>query len=187
MLTGANHAHYDVSFCGNLGYAPNVVAARFLAQDVAPAFERIMGRPLRLLVCGAQPTAAVKSLSSQHVDVIGDVEDIRSAYLAAPIFAAPMLVNTGLQNKLLEAMALERACLTTSRALGALGCDVGDAVATANDADAFATQIASLSQDEERRRLMGRKAHELVQKKFTWQAASHPLVALLQNQARSIR
>jgi glycosyltransferase involved in cell wall biosynthesis len=187
VLTGANHAHYDVSFCGNLGYAPNVVAARFLAQDVAPAFERIMGRPLRLLVCGAQPTAAVKSLSSQHVDVIGDVEDIRSAYLAAPIFAAPMLVNTGLQNKLLEAMALERACLTTSRALGALGCDVGDAVATANDADAFATQIASLSQDEERRRLMGRKAHELVQKKFTWQAASHPLVALLQNQARSIR
>ena len=186
-LEGAHHRQYDVSFCGNLGYAPNVVAARFLAQDVAPVFERITGRPLVLLICGAQPAAAVKALSSDHVDVIGDVADIRSAYLAAPIFVAPMLVNTGLQNKLLEAMALERACLTTTRALGALGIDVGDAVATANDASTFAAQIADLTLDQDRRMRMGRAAIQVVQTAFTWSAASAPLVGLLHNQARSFR
>ena len=182
-LQGANHPQYDVSFCGNLGYAPNVVAARFLAREVAPVFQRITGRPLALLICGAQPSAAVKALSSDHVDVIGDVADIRSAYLAAPIFVAPMLVNTGLQNKLLEAMALERACLTTTRALAALGKEAGDAVATANDAGTFAAQIADLTLDPGRRQRMGSEAHQLVQEAFTWSAASAPLVGLLQNQA----
>ena len=186
-LEGRRGVPYDVSFCGNLGYAPNVVAARFLAREVAPAFERMTGRPLQLLICGAQPTAAVKALSSQNVDVIGDVEDIRSAYLAAPIFVAPMLVNTGLQNKLLEAMALKRACVTTSRALGALGCDVGDAVATANDAETFAAQIEALTKDPERRRRMADEACQLVQSAFTWSAASVPLVDLLQNQALAMR
>ena len=187
LLSKASQDQYDVSFCGNLGYAPNVVAARFLARDVAPAFERLTGRPLALLICGAQPAAAVKALSSSHVDVVGNVADIRSAYLAAPIFVAPMLVNTGLQNKLLEAMALKRACVTTSRALGALGCDAGDAVATANDAETFAAQIAALIGDSERRFQMGQDAHQLVQKAFTWSAASQPLVDLLQNQALSLR
>ena len=146
-------------------------------------FQRITGRPLALLICGAQPSAAVKALSSDHVDVIGDVADIRSAYLAAPIFVAPMLVNTGLQNKLLEAMALERACLTTTRALAALGKEAGDAVATANDAATFAAQIADLTLDPGRRQRMGSEAHQLVQEAFTWSAASAPLVGLLQNQA----
>ena len=170
---------YDVAFCGNLGYAPNIVAARFLAHEVAPAFEALSQRPLRVLICGAQPAPAVKSLSTDSIDVVANVEDIRAAYLAAPIFIAPMLVNTGLQNKLLEAMSLERACLTTPRALAALGCDVGSAVATAEDALSFAQEINALLGDPQRRLEMGQEGATIIQDRFTWKAATVTLVALL--------
>jgi len=183
-LLGGTPSRYDVSFCGNLGYAPNIVAARFLCTEVAPRFQDLTGRPLQVLVCGAQPAPAVKALAGPHVDVIGDVEDIRSAYLSAPIFIAPMLVNTGLQNKLLEAMSLERACLTTPRALAALGCDVGDAVSTAEDALTFAQGIQELLDDPEKCRTMGQAASGIVENIFTWEAASATLVALLEKHAR---
>lgn len=174
-----NGPAYDVAFCGNLGYAPNVVAARFLANEVAPAFHSLYRRPLRVLICGAQPAPAVKALATDSIDVVANIEDIRSAYLAAPIFIAPMLVNTGLQNKLLEAMSLERACLTTPRALAALGCDVGDAVATAEDAASFAQEIKALLDDPARRRNMGKTGSDIIQDRFTWKAATVTLVALL--------
>ncbi len=170
---------YDAAFCGNLGYAPNIVAAKFLAQEVAPVFARLAGKPLTLLICGAQPSAAVLALDSAHIDVIGDVDDIRSAYMAAPIFVAPMLVNTGLQNKLLEAMALRRACVTTPRALAALGAPVGSAAATAEDAMSFATELLRLGADQAALDQMGKEAETLVADHFTWKAASVTLVALL--------
>ena len=174
---------YDAAFCGNLGYAPNIVAARFLAKEVAPAFARIAGRPLSLLICGAQPAASVLALQSNDVDVVGDVADIRSAYLSSPVFVAPMLVNTGLQNKLLEAMALRRACITTPRALAALGTFMEAAVATASDAAAFAAELHRLGSDEEALASMGHAGAELVQQHFTWHAASVTLVALLKSHA----
>ena len=177
------HASYDVAFCGNLGYAPNVVAARFLAQEVAPQFQKMAGRPLKLLICGAQPLASVKALATADITVMGNVEDIRAAYLAAPVFAAPMLVNTGLQNKLLEAMALARACVTTPRALAALGCETGTAVATAEDAASFAREIQALLTDSTRCTDMGQEASHIVRSNFTWTAASRHLVALLESQA----
>lgn len=174
---------FDVAFCGNLGYAPNIVAARFLVEEVAPAFERRTSRPLSILISGAQPSAAVLSLAGPHVRIAGDVEDIRSAYMAAPVFIAPMLVNTGLQNKLLEAMALERACVTTSRALAALGCDVGNAVSIADDAETFAQELDVLTSDPDRMAAMGRKAADIVHRQFTWDAACATLVALLEDHA----
>jgi len=172
---------FDVAFCGNMGYAPNIVAARFLVDEIAPAFETRTGRPLRILLCGAQPAAAVLALRQDHVTVVADVPDIRSAYLAAPVFAAPMLVNTGLQNKLLEALALERACVTTPRALSAMDVDVQGAVRSADDADEFAAHIADLLEAPEATAAMGRTGRNVVQQHFGWKAASVTLVTLLKD------
>ena len=153
-----NPGPFDVAFCGNLGYAPNIVAARFIVQDIAPAFESLTGRPLKVLLSGAQPAQSVLALAGRHVEVAGNVPDIRSAYLAAPLFVAPMLVNTGLQNKLLEAMALGRVCITTPRALSAMGKDPGATVTSAEEPGDFARKIARWLDDEEGRIQMGQEA-----------------------------
>lgn len=174
---------FDVAFCGNMGYAPNVVAAKFLANDVAIEFEKAFGRKLHLLICGAQPSSTVKALASPNVSVVGNVPDIRSAYAAAPVFVAPMLVNTGLQNKLLEAMALERACVTTERALSALGTHAGDSVMTAHDAPSFASAIEGLLASDSNRVAKGKAARQLVLNQFSWKAATSTLVELLRQEA----
>jgi len=175
---------FDVAFCGNLGYAPNVVAARYLVQDIAPAFESLTNRPLKVLLSGAQPAQAVLALAGRHVRVAANVPDIRSAYLAAPLFVAPMLVNTGLQNKLLEAMALRRVCITTPRALSAMGKDPGATVVSAENPADFALQIARWLDDEGRRRQMGREARRWVTSAFDWTTATATLVALLMKHAK---
>jgi len=176
---------FDVAFCGNLGYAPNVVAARFIVEDIAPAFEKLTRRPLRVLLSGAHPAQAVLSLSSRHVRVAANVPDIRSSYLAAPLFVAPMLVNTGLQNKLLEAMALERVCITTPRALSALGKDPGNAVITGSTPAEFASQIARWVDRPDACRDMGSEARAWVRDAFAWSSATTPLVDLLRRHAVS--
>ena len=175
---------FDVAFCGNLGYAPNVVAARYIVQDIAPAFESLTGRPLKVLLSGAQPAQSVLALAGRHVEVAANVPDIRSAYLAAPLFVAPMLVNTGLQNKLLEAMALRRVCITTPRALSAMGKDPGATVTSAGEPEDFAREIARWLDDEEGRIRMGQEARQWVTEVFDWTTATATLVALLRNHAR---
>ncbi len=176
---------FDVAFCGNLGYAPNVVAARFIVEDIAPAFEKLTGRPLRILLSGAHPAQAVLSLSSRDVRVAANVKDIRTSYLAAPLFVAPMLVNTGLQNKLLEAMALERVCITTPRALSALGKDPENIVITSSTPAEFASQIALWIDQPEACRDIGARARAWVNDTFDWASATIPLVDLLRSHAVS--
>lgn len=169
----------DVAFCGNMGYAPNIVAAKFLVEDIAPAFRTLTGRPLHILICGAQPAAQVLGLASPTVSVVPDVPDIRSAYLAAPIFLAPMLVNTGLQNKLLEALSLERACITTPRALSAIDADMGGSLLSAESPEDFARHIHTLLSDPEQSQSLGKTGRAKVQEHYGWKAASATLVTLL--------
>ncbi|MBK6452521.1 MAG: glycosyltransferase [Proteobacteria bacterium] len=75
----------------------------------------------KLLVAGATPAARIQILESKNVHVSGWVEDIRESYGRARVFIAPMLISIGLQNKLLEAMAMQLPCITSELANNALG------------------------------------------------------------------
>ena len=103
-----------------MGYHPNVDAACFLAEEIMPLVRR-QHPTARLLVAGTTPAPRVLALASAHVEVSGWVPDIRAAYASARVFVAPMRVGTGLQNKLLEAMAMQLPCVTTPLANNALG------------------------------------------------------------------
>ena len=110
---------YDLVFVGNMGYAPNIDAAIFLCHEILPKIQKEIP-DAKILIAGAQPTGQVKNLKSEFVEVSGWIEDIRTAYLESKIFIAPMRMGTGLQNKLLEALAMEKACITTPLANNAL-------------------------------------------------------------------
>ncbi|WP_310396337.1 glycosyltransferase [Hymenobacter sp.] len=168
---------YDVLFCGNMSYHPNVDAAYFLAEEIMPLVRR--HRPgARLLVAGTTPAPRVLALASAHVVVSGWVPDIRAAYAAARVFAAPMRVGTGLQNKLLEALAMRLPCVTTPLANNALGATAGQELRVADSAAALAAALLGLLADEPAAQAMAGRGHEFVRARYDWPGATARLEAL---------
>ncbi|MEO1451193.1 MAG: glycosyltransferase [Bacteroidota bacterium] len=165
----------EICFVGNMGYFPNVQAARYLIEQVMPlVWEK--SPSVRVILAGARPTPIVQKLGHHpQVTVTGWVEDIRQPYQEGQIFVAPLFTGSGQQNKILEAMALGRPCLTTPLVNKAIGASA-DAIALAEDADGFAQQILSLLADAEQREKMGKAGQTFVQSQVSWSEAVKPIL-----------
>ena len=175
---------YDVLFCGNMSYHPNVDAACFMAEEILPLV-RQRHPAARLLVAGTTPAPRVLALASAHVTVSGWVPDIRAAYAAARVFAAPMRVGTGLQNKLLEAMAMALPCVTTPLANNALGgCD-GQELRVADSAAVLAEAISQLLSDSAAAAALASRGQCFVHAHFNWAGATAGLETLLDAESDS--
>lgn len=175
---------YDVVFCGNMSYEPNVHAARFLAREVMPKVWTQVP-DARLLLAGANPKHAVEQLAKgdSRVTVSGYVEDIRQCYASAQVFCAPMLSGSGLQNKLLEAMAMKIPCVTTSLANSSLQADPEKEVLVGDTADRLADHILRLLRDKALCAAMAEKGYEFVHCRYSWEAAGAKLQEVLQEVA----
>lgn len=172
----------DLVFCGNMQYEPNIDAARFLVNEIMPlVWER---RPeTTLTLAGATPKKAVRELASDRVTVTGTVPDIRPYYSAAKVFVAPMRIGSGLQNKLLEAMAMGTPCVTTPLAGDTLGAEGGKHLLVGTTAQQLADAILALLADATRRTLMASEAHRFVQQHYTWDTIGNQLNQILHEAA----
>ena len=171
---------YDLVFCGNMHYEPNVRAARFLAKKVMPLVWQELPQA-RLLLAGADPKKRVKELEGDRVTVTGFVEDIRECYASAKILAAPMQSGSGLQNKLLEAMSMRIPCVTTSIANDSLHAEVGKEVLVGDTAESFAAHVVSLLKDEQQRDALALQGYDFVHRNFSWEKAGEKLEAVLKS------
>ena len=168
---------FDLLFCGNMSYHPNVDAAGFLAEEILPLVrQRHPGA--RLLVAGTTPAPRVLALASAQVQVSGWISDIRTAYASARVFVAPMRVGTGLQNKLLEAMAMALPCVTTPLANNALGGTDGQVLRVAVGASALADAISSLLDDAAEAEKLAVSGQAFVKHHYTWAGATVRLEVL---------
>ena len=95
-----------------MAYAPNVDAAEFIVNQILPKLLPKFPQ-LRLVLCGANPAKRVQALQGPHVIVTGWVDSMAEYYAQSKVFMAPMRLGTGLQNKLLEAMATQLPCVTS--------------------------------------------------------------------------
>ncbi len=165
----------EIVFTGNMNYPPNVDAARFLAKKIMPLVWKKMPET-RLLIAGANPHPAVKKLQNKKIKVSGWLDDIREAYAGSAIFIAPMRMGTGLQNKLLEAMAMKIPCITTPLANAALQAKEKEEILTGETAQELADALLFLLQHPEKRKKMAEQAYTFVQKNYHWQKATSPLL-----------
>ena len=169
----------DVLFCGNMSYHPNVDAACFLAEEIMPLV-RQRHPAARLLVAGTTPAPRVQALASAHVEISGWVPDIRAAYAGARVFAAPMRVGTGLQNKLLEAMAMRLPSVTTPLANNALGGTDGHDLRVAADAAGLAEAIGGLLDDGAAADALAGRGLAFVRQRYDWAGATGRLERLFE-------
>lgn len=173
---------YDLIFTGNMSYPPNIETAEYIVQQVLPLLQKqIPGTTL--LLAGSSPARRVKTLAAaEGVTVSGWMDDIRDAYRAGKVFLAPMQIGTGLQNKLLEAMAMELPCVTSTLANKALQAHHGEAIAVEDDAESCASRLFDLLTNPEARNEMGVKGRTYVTAHFSWQAAARALEDLMERE-----
>ncbi len=168
----------EIVFTGNMNYPPNVDAAQFLVNEIMPLVW--LKKPeTRLLLAGAAPHAKVKNLEGGQVTVSGWLDDIREAYAGSEIFIAPMRMGTGLQNKLLEAMAMKIPCVTTPLANAALKAKEKEEILTGNSAGELAGKLLALLESREERRRLSENAFAFVKKNYQWDAATVPMEKLM--------
>jgi sugar transferase (PEP-CTERM/EpsH1 system associated) len=168
----------DVLFTGNMNYPPNVIGAVFLVQQILPLLKR--RKPdVRIMIAGANPSSAVKALASEQVIVTGWVDDIRDTFASAKVFVAPMTIGTGLQNKLLEAMAMRVPCVTSPLANAALEAVPGESILICTEAEEYAESILQLLNDPEMAGKMADKAFRFVEGQYRWDIETAKLLALM--------
>ncbi len=171
---------HDIVFTGNMGYPPNIDAARFIADEIYPlVLKQYPGATL--LIAGANPHAKVLALRSENITVTGWLADIRDSYASSRIFIAPMRIGTGLQNKLLEAMSMNLPCITSALANQALGAKPGFEILVGSTPAEYADQIVKLLRDETYAANLAGNGHLFVKKAFSWENSTTLLENLMNN------
>ena len=175
---------YDLVFTGNMGYPPNIKSAEFLVNEILPMV--LAHKPgLRLLIAGANPHLRVLALKSSQVNVSGWVPDMRTCYARARVFIAPMQIGTGLQNKLLEAMAMKIPCITSPLAFQALNACEGEDILVAKTPEEYAAHILMLLGNPEKSTEIAQNGYDFVHKNFNWKTETEKINVLIQQKSQS--
>ncbi|MBX2978792.1 MAG: glycosyltransferase [Flavobacteriales bacterium] len=172
--------HYDLLFTGNMNYPPNIDSVLYLVRHVLPIVRR--KRPgTSLLISGVDPTPAVRDLARTDtlIEVTGWVRDIRTSYAAARIFVAPMQIGTGLQNKLLEAMAMRIPCITSALANNAVGAEPGVSILIGDGPEEYAEHILRLLETPTERQRLADNGYAFVRRQFDWDRAAEALDGMI--------
>ena len=166
------HAPYPlIVFTGQMDYAPNIGAVTEFVGNALPAI-RAEFPVVRFAIVGRAPSAAVRALAGPSVIVTGEVADTRPWLGAASVVVAPLQIARGVQNKLLEAMAMGKACVASSGAARGLNIVDSRELIVADDP---AVAVVALLRDPERRRAIGLAARERMLASFSWDKQLEPL------------
>jgi sugar transferase (PEP-CTERM/EpsH1 system associated) len=131
-------------FTGAMDYWPNVDAVQWFAREILPPV--LAQNPGAIFyIVGSSPVAAVRALAEfDGVVVTGMVPDIRPYLAHAQLAVAPLRIARGIQNKILEAMAMAKPVIATAHALEGISANTGEEVLLARDSGEFTAIIASL-------------------------------------------
>jgi sugar transferase (PEP-CTERM/EpsH1 system associated) len=156
-------------FAGNLGYFPNVDAAAWLARDVLPRVRAaVPAAELRLV--GARPARRVRALAELlGVSLAAAVPDVAPELAGATVAVIPLRAGSGLQNKVLEALATGTPVVATPRATDGLDVRPGEHLLVAEDAAGLAEATVALLRDADRARALARAGRELVERRYRWE------------------
>jgi glycosyltransferase involved in cell wall biosynthesis len=169
----------SVLFVGNYFHTPNVQAAEFLVQNIAPKFPR-----LRFLIAGSPIPEQLKA--GPNVAFPGYISDTRTLYHGSnTIFVAPLFSGTGQRVKLLEAFAM--GCPVVTTRVGAMGFPIedGSQALLAETVDDFEAALRRLTSDGALRRVVGNNARAMILRHFTWSRIGNDLLDVIAEAAVS--
>jgi glycosyltransferase involved in cell wall biosynthesis len=167
-----------VVMTGNMGYQPNVDAIAWFARDVWPLV-RAQVPAAKFRIVGIRPRPATLDLNGRDgITVVGRVDDVAAELHAATVAVCPVRVGSGLQNKILEAMATGTPIVSTSFGNEGVGATPGVELRVADEPAAFATELLALLADPAGRDLQAAAAHTFVEREFSWAANAEKIERL---------
>ena len=165
----------DLIFVGNFAYCPNADAARELIECILPRVRELAGAvSLTLVGVGPPPWLHEASEANNAIKVTGSVRDVVPWLEAATVVVAPLRMGGGVKVKLLEALAMGKAVVTTR--VGAQGLPPGSVVQADNHTD-FATAVVHLLTSEPARRRQEARARNAAGRLPSWDLAAESLAA----------
>jgi sugar transferase (PEP-CTERM/EpsH1 system associated) len=171
-----------VLFTGTMDYPPNVDAVNWFLDAIWPAIRRAVPSAV-FTIAGKRPAPALRRRADgHHVVVTGAVADVRPLIAKAAVCVAPLRMGGGMRMKILQAMAMGKAIVSTT--IGAEGIDLEDCREglIADDPARFAAHVVQLLGDAPLRRVMGGAARRRAERQYDWE----PLVDRLEAHYRAL-
>ncbi len=166
-------------FTGQMDYRPNIEAVTLFARETLPILRGIHP-DAHFAIVGRAPGQEVRALAAiPGVIVTGEVPDTRPWLAAAQAVVAPLRVARGVQNKLLEAMAMARPVVASPDAAHGIDAEPGLHLLVAGSSQEEADCVAALMADPAKGRAMGQAARMRMAQRYGWAAALSPLGDML--------
>jgi sugar transferase (PEP-CTERM/EpsH1 system associated) len=157
-----------IMFSGAMDYYANIDGVVWFVEKILPEIRTKIPN-LQFYIVGSNPAPAVKALARDpSVIVTGFVDDIRGYYQAADLCVIPLRIARGVQNKVLEAMSMTKAVVSTSQAVQGISKGVKDVLVVEDNPVDLAEKIIGLLQDETKRKELGNAARRFVVQNYDW-------------------
>jgi sugar transferase (PEP-CTERM/EpsH1 system associated) len=166
-------------FVGALDYRPNVDGAVWFCREVWP---QVLSRCPRaqLALVGRKPAPEVRCLAALHgVSVVGQVPDVRPYLAKAAVTIVPLRIARGVQNKVLESLAMAKATVASPQPLAGLKAEQGIHLLAATTPAEWVAALVDLFSNPQRRRHLGRAGRRYVEEHHHWERCLAPFAALL--------
>jgi sugar transferase (PEP-CTERM/EpsH1 system associated) len=155
-------------FSGAMDYWPNIEGAVWFAREVFPAVRQAVPAAV-FCIAGRNPDTTVTDLRQlPGIEVTGTIPDMRTHLASATLCVAPLMIARGIQNKVLEAMAMHKAVVATPGAATGLKAVPDEEIVVAENAAEMATQIIGLLKNPEKRQRIGASARRYVEREHCW-------------------
>jgi sugar transferase (PEP-CTERM/EpsH1 system associated) len=183
-VDGQDEVANRIVFSGTMNYYPNIDAVLYFARECWPLIlAQIPGATWHIV--GKSPPPEVLSLADlPGVTVTGEVPDVKPYLAAATVAIAPLLIGSGTRLKILEALAMRKAVVSTSLGCEGLSVVSGKHLILADQARAFAHNIVELMQNKDKRVALGSAGRALVEAEYGWQRCGDYVIRALERIGR---
>jgi sugar transferase (PEP-CTERM/EpsH1 system associated) len=181
--TQTSYDPHSLVFLGKMDYYPNVDAVEYFCRDILPRIQQEIPQ-VRFTIVGRDPSRRVRQLARlPAVSVTGAVPDVRPYLQNAAVSVAPLRVARGMQNKVLESMAMQVPVVASSRAFEGIDAIAGEHLFVADTLQDFAAKIVTLLRDPALRQCIAQAGRQRIEACYTWPASLQRLDALIAPQS----
>ncbi|OPY61756.1 MAG: Glycosyl transferases group 1 [Pelotomaculum sp. PtaU1.Bin065] len=171
----------NILFLGAMDYEPNIDAVNYFLKKSWPLIRNSYPR-CTFTIAGRNPAQEIRDMhNGKDIIVMPDVLDVRNVLEKCAVMAVPLRLGGGMRIKILEAMAMKRAIVSTSMGCEGIGATHSENILIADDASDFAEQCLRVLKDKFLREKLGNNARAFVEHNYDWFVVERKLLSLCQN------